>query len=72
MFKGFRIFGASAVLALVFVAPALAQGNCIELKTTAEVEKEVVNDKGEKTKVLAPAATVIPARRAPTLEAIIS
>ena len=60
MFKGFRIFGASAVLALVFVAPALAQGNCIELKTTAEVEKEVVNDKGEKTKVLAPAATVIP------------
>jgi len=60
MFKGFRIFGASAVLALVFVAPALAQGNCIELKTTAEVEKDVVNDKGEKTKVLAPAATVIP------------
>ena len=60
MFKGFRIFGASAVLAFAFVAPALAQGNCIELKTTAEVEKEVVNDKGEKTKVLAPAATVIP------------
>ena len=60
MFKGFRIFGASAVLAFAFVAPALAQGNCIELKTTAEVEKDVVNDKGEKTKVLAPAATVIP------------
>jgi uncharacterized repeat protein (TIGR01451 family) len=60
MFKGSRILGASAVLALVFSAQAMAQANCIELKTTAEVEKEVVNDKGEKSRVLAPAATVVP------------
>jgi uncharacterized repeat protein (TIGR01451 family) len=64
MFKGLRIFGASAVFALAFGAQAFAQasqqGNCIELKTSAEVEKEVVNDKGEKSKTLVPAGTVVP------------
>jgi uncharacterized repeat protein (TIGR01451 family) len=60
MFKGSRILGASAVLALMFSSQAMAQANCIELKTAAEVEKEVVNDKGEKSRVLAPAATVVP------------
>lgn len=63
MFKGLRTIGASAVFAFAFAAQAVAQANkanCIDLKTTTEVEKEVVNDKGEKTKVLAPAATVIP------------
>jgi uncharacterized repeat protein (TIGR01451 family) len=64
MFKGLRIIGASAVFAIAFGAQAFAQankqGNCIELKTTAEVEKEVVNDKGEKSKTLVPAGTVIP------------
>jgi uncharacterized repeat protein (TIGR01451 family) len=60
MFKGLRIVGASAVFAFAFAAQAFAQSNCIELKTAAEVEKEVVDAKGEKSKVLAPAATVIP------------
>jgi uncharacterized repeat protein (TIGR01451 family) len=60
MFKGLRMIGASAVFAFAFAAQAVAQANCIDLKTAAEVEKEVVNDKGEKSKVLAPAATVIP------------
>jgi hypothetical protein len=60
MFKGLRIIGASAVFAFAFGGQAFAQANCIELKTSAEVEREVVNDKGEKSKVLAPAATVIP------------
>ncbi|HEX6398258.1 MAG TPA: hypothetical protein VFZ95_12610 [Steroidobacteraceae bacterium] len=64
MFKGSRIIGASAVLAFAFAAQAFAQasapGNCIELKTTAEVEKEVVNEKGEKSKVLSAATTVVP------------
>jgi uncharacterized repeat protein (TIGR01451 family) len=63
MFKGLRIIGASAVFAFAFAAQALAQarqGNCIELKTTAEVEKEVVNAKGEKSKVLSAATTVVP------------
>jgi hypothetical protein len=64
MFKGLRILGASAVFALAFAAQAFAQanpqGNCIELKTSAEVEKEVVNDKGEKSKTLVPAGTVVP------------
>jgi uncharacterized repeat protein (TIGR01451 family) len=63
MFKGLRIFGASAVFALAFGAQAFAQakpGNCIDLKTTAEVEKDVVNAQGEKSKSLVPAGTVIP------------
>jgi uncharacterized repeat protein (TIGR01451 family) len=59
MFKGSRIF-AAAVLACAFSAQAFAQANCIELKTTGDVEKEVVDDKGQKTKVLAPAGKVIP------------
>ena len=37
-----------------------ADQDCIALKSTAEVEKEVVNDKGEKTKALVPAGKVIP------------
>jgi uncharacterized repeat protein (TIGR01451 family) len=63
MFKGSRIVGVSAVFALAFGAQAFGQvnqGQCIQLKTSAEVEKEVVDAKGEKTKTLAPAGTVIP------------
>ena len=59
MSKGKR-FIAAALLACGFAANAFAQGNCIELKTTGEVEKEIVNDKGEKAKVLVPAGKVIP------------
>lgn len=59
MFKGSRIF-AAALLACGFAANAFAQSNCIELKTTGEVEQEVVNDKGEKTKALVPAGKVVP------------
>jgi hypothetical protein len=54
-----------AIVALItcgFTTQAFAQAKaCIELKTTAAVEKEVVNDKGEKSKVLVPAGKVIPA-----------
>lgn len=59
MFQGTR-FIAAALLACGFAANAFAQTNCIELKTTGEVEKEVVNDKGQKSKVLIPAGKVIP------------
>src|SRR5262249_33715461 len=59
MFKG-KLIGAVAVIACAFGAPAFAQSDCVSLKTTGEVEKEVVNAQGEKTKVLAPAAKVIP------------
>ena len=59
MFKGLKFI--VAAIACTFASQAFAQAEgCIELKTTAQIEKEVVNDKGEKTKVLAPAATVIP------------
>jgi uncharacterized repeat protein (TIGR01451 family) len=68
MFQGFRTvsrnIGAAAVIACALSSQAFAQANkpanCIELKTTAEVEKEVVNDKGEKSKALVPAGKVIP------------
>jgi len=53
-----------AIVALItcgFTTQAFAQAKaCIELKTTAAVEKEVVNDKGEKSKVLVPAGKVVP------------
>jgi uncharacterized repeat protein (TIGR01451 family) len=64
MFKGLKFIGASAVFAFAFAAQASAQANdqtnCIALKTSAEVEKEVVDAKGQKSKALVPAATVIP------------
>jgi uncharacterized repeat protein (TIGR01451 family) len=53
--------GALALIACGFGAQAFAQSkDCIVLKSTAEVEKEVVNDKGEKSKSLVPAGKVIP------------
>lgn len=61
MIKGtLKFIGAAAVIACAFSSQAFAQANCIELKTTAEVEKEVVNDKGEKSKVLVAAGKVVP------------
>jgi uncharacterized repeat protein (TIGR01451 family) len=62
MFKGtLKFIGAAAVIACTFASQAIAQAQgCIELKTTAEVEKEVVNDKGEKSRALVPAGKVLP------------
>src|SRR5262245_55939309 len=60
MFKGtYKLF---ALMTLAcFSAQGMAQANaCIELTTTAQVEKEVVNEKGEKKKVLVPAGKVVP------------
>ncbi len=50
-----------ALIACAFTSQVFAQGqSCISLKTTAQVEKEVVNEKGEKSKVLVPAGKVVP------------
>jgi uncharacterized repeat protein (TIGR01451 family) len=60
MIKGTKKFIVAAI-ACTFASQAFAQAEgCIELKTTAQVEKEVVNDKGEKTKVLVDAGKVVP------------
>ena len=59
--KTLKLAGAAALLACTFVSQALAQSEaCVAVKTTAEIEKEVVNDQGQKSKVLAPAGKVIP------------
>ena len=58
-----RIRKAAAVAALLGLATqAFAQQNaaCIELKTTAQIEKEVVNARGEKSRVLVEAGKVVP------------
>src|SRR5688500_13508148 len=62
MFKANRkVLGAFALLSCALGSQAFAQTQgCIVLKSTAETEKEVVNDKGEKSKVLVPAGKVIP------------
>ena len=64
MFKGkkFSGFAAVAVMAACSVSSqAFAQDQgCIVLKSVAEVEKEVVNAKGEKSTTLVPAATAVP------------
>jgi len=56
-----KLVVAAALFAAGFapLASAESQG-CIAVTTTAEIEKEVVNDKGQKTKVLVPAGKVIP------------
>ena len=52
MIEGIRKYiGIAAILACSFGSQAFAQNaGCIALKSTAEVEQEVVNDKGEKSK----------------------
>jgi uncharacterized repeat protein (TIGR01451 family) len=62
MIKGnLKVLGAFALMACAFGSQAFAQAQgCIVLKSVAETEKEVVNEKGEKTKVLVPAGKVIP------------
>jgi uncharacterized repeat protein (TIGR01451 family) len=66
MIKGtLKFIGAVAVIAGAFASQANAQAQpqakgCIELKTIAEVEKETVNDRGEKSMTLVPAGKVVP------------
>jgi uncharacterized repeat protein (TIGR01451 family) len=62
MFKGNRkVVGLFALMACAFGTQVFAQTQgCIVLKSTAEIEKEVVNDKGVKSRVLVPAGKVIP------------
>jgi uncharacterized repeat protein (TIGR01451 family) len=62
MIEGIRKYiGIAAILACSFGSQAFAQSaGCIALKSTAEVEQEVVNDKGEKSKQLVPVAKVVP------------
>src|SRR4051812_39387705 len=56
-----KLAATAALLAFGLSSLAMAQSqNCIALQTTAQVEKDVVNAKGEKTKELAPAGKVIP------------
>src|SRR5262245_37356357 len=62
MFKGtYKLFAIASLFACGFSGQALAQAEaCIQLTTTAQVEKEVVGEKGEKKKVLVPAGKVVP------------
>ena len=62
MIKGnLKVLGVIALMTCAFGSQAFAQAQgCIVLKSTAETEKEVVNDKGEKSKVLVPAGKIVP------------
>lgn len=62
MFQGNRkIIVATALLACLLSSRALAQAaGCIALKSVAEVEQVVTNDKGEKTTKLVAADKVVP------------
>lgn len=41
-------------------APAAARAGCVELKSAAQTEKEVLDEKGQKVLRLVPAASVVP------------
>lgn len=62
MIKGIHKFiGAAVLIACGFAGEAYAQTQgCIALKSTAEVEQEVVDAKGQKSVTLVPAAKVVP------------
>jgi uncharacterized repeat protein (TIGR01451 family) len=62
MTKGkLKFIGAIALLACVFDAQVqAADPRCISLKSKAEVEREVVNDKGEKSMQRVTASKVVP------------
>jgi uncharacterized repeat protein (TIGR01451 family) len=67
MIKGIRKYiGVAAILACSFGSQAFAQSTtkdcAVTLKTTAEVEQEVVDAKGEKTKQLVPVQKVVPGK----------
>ena len=57
----FKFIGAAALLAFMFDATALAaDARCISLTSKAEVEQEVVNEKGEKVVKRVDAHKVVP------------
>ncbi len=62
--SSWRLVRRNAAIGVALAAcsmPVLAQqSGCIELKTTAEIEQEYVNEKGQKAKRLAPADKVTP------------
>ena len=59
--KGLKNFGFAAMVACSVSSQALAQTQgCIVVKSTAEVEQEVVNAQGEKSTKLVPLAKVVP------------
>jgi uncharacterized repeat protein (TIGR01451 family) len=62
MIKGIQKFiGAAAIIVCATASPVFAQTQgCIALKSTAEVEQEVVDAKGQKSVTLVPAAKVVP------------
>jgi uncharacterized repeat protein (TIGR01451 family) len=61
MIKGMKFLGLAAIAACSLGAQAFAQDKgCIVLKSTAEVEQEVVNAKGEKSTKLVPLTKVVP------------
>jgi uncharacterized repeat protein (TIGR01451 family) len=64
MIKGKKFSGVVAVAAMAacsLTSPAFAQDKgCIVLKSVAEVEQAVVNEKGEKSTKLVPASTTVP------------
>jgi uncharacterized repeat protein (TIGR01451 family) len=63
MFLGNRnILALAALIACGFGPQAFAQSQaaCVVLKSTAEIEQQVVNEKGEKSTQLVPAGKVIP------------
>ena len=49
-----------AIAAMCTGTAALAQENCIELKTTAETEQQYVNEQGEKATRLVPLTKALP------------
>jgi uncharacterized repeat protein (TIGR01451 family) len=57
-----RHIGVATLLACLFGSQAYAQAqkDCVKLDVVAQVEKEVVDAKGAKTRVLEPAAKVVP------------
>ena len=56
-----KLLGVIALIACAAVTRAQSPTEgCIVLKSTAEIEQEVVNEKGEKTKQLVPAGKVVP------------
>ena len=57
-----KFIGALALIVCGMGSPAFAQGaqGCIELKSTAQVQKEVVDAKGNKTMQMVPADKVVP------------
>lgn len=55
-----NLIAAAALIACSFGSQAFAQTDCVVLKSVAETEKEVVNDKGEKSKTLVPVGKVVP------------